>query len=73
MTNPPDTETNLEAKQVKPLQQQIGVLLYYAQAVDSIMIVALGSLAAAQMKATANTMKDTHQLQEHIQMLLYGS
>jgi hypothetical protein len=66
MTTEPDTGTLLDPKQVKRLQQIIGVLLYYARAVDSTMLVALGSLAAAQTKATTNTMRDANQLLDYV-------
>ena len=51
----PDPSKPLPADQIKRLQQIIGVFLYYARAVDSTMLVALGTLAAAQTKATENT------------------
>lgn len=41
---------------VTKLQQIIGTMLYYARAVDNMMLVALGSLAAAQSKGTEATM-----------------
>ena len=56
MTAPPDTGKPLSPPEITTLQQMIGVLLYYARAVDSTMLVALGTLAAAQTKATSNTM-----------------
>lgn len=48
------------------LQQIIGVLLYYARAVDSSMLVALGSLASQQSKATANTMTAAKRLLDYV-------
>jgi hypothetical protein len=57
MTAPPDTSANLAAADITTLQQIIGTLLYYARAVDSTMLVALGTLASSQTKATTNTMK----------------
>lgn len=65
MTNEPDDSPPLDAKDVTLLQQIIGTLLYYARAVDSSMLVALGSLAAAQTKATQNTMTAAKQLLDY--------
>ena len=39
------------------MQEIIGVLLYYARAIDCTMLPTLGSLAAAQSKATDTTAK----------------
>jgi len=52
---PADTSTPLDAKAINRLQQIVGTLLYYARAVDSSMLVALGSLAEEQTKGTSNT------------------
>jgi hypothetical protein len=56
-TAKPDNSHKLPADEVTRLQQIIGVFLYYARAVDSTMLVALGTLAAAQTQATTNTTK----------------
>jgi hypothetical protein len=61
MTALPDTSTTLTAAELTTLQQIIGTLLYDARAVDSSMLVALGTLASAQTKATTNTMKAARQ------------
>jgi hypothetical protein len=45
--------TNAEGKYICQL---IGILLYYSRAVDSIILIGLSSLAAAQSKPTANTL-----------------
>ena len=66
MTTPPDDSVPLTPAQTTTLQQIIGVLLYYARAVDSSLLVALGSLAAAQTKATTNTMKAAEQLLDYV-------
>jgi hypothetical protein len=52
LTETPDTSPPMSVAQIKRLQQIAGVFLYYARAVDSSMLVALGSLAALQTKAT---------------------
>jgi hypothetical protein len=47
------------------LQQFIGTFLYYARAVDSTMLVPLGSLAAAQNKATTARLQHLHQFLDY--------
>jgi hypothetical protein len=51
----PDTTQTIAPDRVKRLQQI--VFLYYARAIDSTILVALGTLASAQTKATLNTEK----------------
>jgi len=48
MTPPPDMSPPLDPTGIKRLREVIGVLLFYARAIDNTMLVALGSLAAAQ-------------------------
>ena len=50
-----DTSLPLDAAALKNLQNVIGTFLYYARAVDSTMLVALGSLSSAQNNGTAAT------------------
>jgi hypothetical protein len=58
-----DTTPPLSAKQLTRLQQIIGIFLYYARAIDSTMLVALGIFASAQTKGTgATTIAVTHLL-----------
>jgi hypothetical protein len=51
----PDDAPRLPAPTVTFVQQVVGTLLYYSLAVDPTMLVALGSIAAAQSTATAAT------------------
>jgi hypothetical protein len=51
-----DTSLPLDAAGIKRLQEAIGTFLFLARAVDNIMLVALGTLAAAQTKGTESTM-----------------
>lgn len=60
LTDDPDDSPPLSADRVTRLQQIIGTFLYYARAVDSSMLVALGTLAAAQTRATAQTDRAIH-------------
>jgi len=62
LTAPPDTSAPLAQPEIKRLQEIVGSLLYYARAVDSTMLVALGSLASAQTKGTQATAQATTQL-----------
>jgi hypothetical protein len=65
LTLPPDTSPALSAKQVERLQQIVGTFLYYARAVDSTMLVTLGTLAAAQTKATTKTLAHVAQFLDY--------
>jgi hypothetical protein len=55
LTEPADVSTPLPPKDRKHLQEVIGVLLYYGRAVDSTILVALGTHAAAQAQGTQAT------------------
>jgi hypothetical protein len=55
LTPAPDTSSPLPKAGIKRLQEIIGVLLFYARAVDSTMLVALSSLASAQAQGTEAT------------------
>jgi Reverse transcriptase (RNA-dependent DNA polymerase) len=61
-TEPEDESLPLDAKGITLLQQIIGTFLYYARAIDNTMLVALGTLAAAQTKGTEHTMEAATQL-----------
>jgi hypothetical protein len=52
-----DTSAALDRHGITKLQQVIGTLLYYARAIDSTMLVTLGTLASAQSKGTEQTAK----------------
>jgi hypothetical protein len=66
LTPPLDTSPALNPREVQLLQQIIGVFLYFGRAVDSTILVALGTLAANQTKATKNTMKAANQLMDYL-------
>jgi Reverse transcriptase (RNA-dependent DNA polymerase) len=53
----PDTTPLLDAGQKKRIQEILGVLLYYARAIDSTLLVALGALASEQATATEMTVQ----------------
>jgi hypothetical protein len=57
-----DESQPLTSPERTQLQEIVGTLLYYARAVDSTMLVALGSLAAAQSTGIKATAKSCTQL-----------
>ena len=61
-TAPLDDSAPLSLSGITHLQEIIGVLLYYAHAVDSTMLVALGTLASAQSQGTESTAQAATQL-----------
>ncbi len=50
-----DTLASLSPERIKRVQKIIGSLLYYAQAVDNMLLVALNAISARQAKATVHT------------------
>lgn len=65
LTPPEDLTNPLNPKEIKRLQEIIGTLLYYGRAVDSTMLVALGTLASAQTKGTQATKRAANQLLDY--------
>ncbi|CAB9528638.1 expressed unknown protein [Seminavis robusta] len=65
LTAKADTTNPLQQKDTKRLQEIIGTLLYYGRAVDSTMLVALGTLASAQTKGTQATKRAAAQLLDY--------
>jgi hypothetical protein len=61
----PDNTERLRPKAVTRLQQILGTFLYYAIAVDATMLVALGTLASKQTKATTTTSNDVQHLLDY--------
>jgi hypothetical protein len=57
-----DTSPALDAADTKCVQEILGTLLYYARAVDSTMLTAIGSIAMQQASATQATMQAITQL-----------
>ncbi len=49
---PPNATPKLDAKGIKQVQKIVGSILYYAQAVDMTVLMALSSIAVEQMTAT---------------------
>jgi hypothetical protein len=65
LTPVPDTTEPLDASNKTHLQEIIGTLLYYARAVDSTILVALGTLASAQATATQATLHAAEHLLDY--------
>ncbi len=61
-TEDQDTTDPLDAPGIQRLREIVGVFLFYARAVDSSMLAALGSLASAQSKGTKATADAATQL-----------
>jgi hypothetical protein len=55
LTDPADTSSPLDATGLSRIKEVVGTCLYYARAIDSTMLVTLGSLASAQTKGTHAT------------------
>ncbi len=53
---PHNSTPKLDAKGIKHLQKIVGRNLYYAQAVDMMVLIALSFIAVEQTKATKKTM-----------------
>jgi hypothetical protein len=62
LTDPIDNSAPLDASGLTRLQEIIGTFLYYGRAIDSTMLVALGTLSSQQSKGTQATAQATTQL-----------
>jgi hypothetical protein len=58
----PDNSSALDASDTKRIQEVLGTLLYYARAVDSTMLCAIGELATQQTAGTKKNMTALTQL-----------
>jgi hypothetical protein len=65
MTEPIDHSAPLTAKDITHLKQVLRTLLFYARAINSSMLVALGSLALAQTKGIKATLQSMKQLLDY--------
>ncbi len=61
-----DTTPKLDAKGIKRVQQIVGSILYFARVVDMTVLMALGSIAVEQTKATEQTMEKCTQLLDYL-------
>jgi hypothetical protein len=63
---PADMPSPLSKEEKKIIQQVVGTLLYYGQAVNATILVALSSLASAQAMPTKETMQQTRHLLNYV-------
>jgi hypothetical protein len=63
---PVDISPKLSQEEIKEIQRIIGSILYYARAVDIIVLMALSSIAIDQTKGTANTMQKPKQFLDYL-------
>jgi hypothetical protein len=62
MTEEADNTPRLDKETVKHIQQIVGTLLYFAQAVDTTLLIPLSVIASEQSKATEHTLEKVNQL-----------
>jgi hypothetical protein len=65
---PVDILPKLSPNEIKEIQRIIGSILYYAQAVNITVLMALSSIAIEQSKGTTNTMQKAKQLIDYLAM-----
>jgi len=63
---PPDASPKLDEKGIKLIQQIIGIIIYYARAVDMTVLAALSTIAIGQTKAKKRTMERCIQLLDYM-------
>jgi hypothetical protein len=63
---PVDISPKLSPEEIKEIQRVLGSILYYAQAVDITVLMALSSIAIKQSKGTTNTMEKAKQLLDYL-------
>mmetsp|Transcript_26440 Transcript_26440/g.37543 ORF Transcript_26440/g.37543 Transcript_26440/m.37543 type:complete len:133 (-) Transcript_26440:204-602(-) len=61
-TKEPDTTAAIDVQDAKKVQEILGTLLYYAQAINSTMLPTIGTLATQQSAPTTKTMEGIKQL-----------
>jgi hypothetical protein len=63
---PQDNMPKLDKKGIKRVQKNVGSILYYAQAVDMTVLMALSTITVNQTKATKRTMEQCMQLLDYL-------
>ncbi len=63
---PIDTTRPLGDKEIKAVQKIVGSMLYYAQAVDMTVLMALSTIASKQTKGTERTMEKALQVLDYL-------
>eukprot|EP00956_Cyclotella_meneghiniana_P014140 scaffold21040_cov41-Cyclotella_meneghiniana.AAC.5 len=62
---PTDDSKKLDLKGIRRVQQIVGSLLFYARAIDNIILPALSTIASSQANATEQTLKQCEQLLDY--------
>ena len=66
LTPEEDTSATLSPERLLRVQKIIGLLLYYARAVDNKLLIVLNAIAACQSKATIRTEQLVHTLLDYV-------
>ena len=61
-----DISPRLSDEEIKEIQQIVGSILYYARAVDIMVLIALSSIASEQTRGTTNMMAKAKQLLDYL-------
>jgi hypothetical protein len=65
---PQDITWKLNDKEIKQLQKIVGIILYYARAVDMMVLMALSTIASEQSKGTEFTIEKAYQVLDYLAM-----
>ncbi len=63
---PQDNTWKLNNKEIKQIQKIVGSILYYAQAVDMTVLMALSTIASEQIKGMEHTLEKAYQLLDYL-------
>jgi len=63
---PVDISPRLSDEEIKEIQRIVGSILYYARAVDIMVLIALSSIASEQTRGTTNMMAKAKQLLDYL-------
>jgi hypothetical protein len=63
---PQDNTRKLNNKEVKQIQKIVGSILYYARAVDMMVLMALSTIASEQTKGTECTLEKAYQVLDYL-------
>ena len=63
---PQDNTGKLNNKEIKQIQKIVGSILYYAQAVNMMVLMALSTIASEQTKGTERTLEKAYQVLDYL-------
>ncbi len=63
---PHDNTQKLNKKEIKQIQKIVGSILYYAQAVDMTVLMALSTITSEQTKGMEHTIKKAYQVLDYL-------